>query len=107
MNAPIFAKHALRSSRDEELSVFLIAGEPSGDLLGAGLMRALTKRAGRVRFAGVGGPAMEAQGLREPASAKRYFGYGHHAGAAAAAAIAGDNPQGRAMRRSRRRPTSS
>ena len=63
MNAPIFAKHALRSSRDEELSVFLIAGEPSGDLLGAGLMRALTKRAGRVRFAGIGGPAMQAQGL--------------------------------------------
>ncbi len=44
--------------------VFLIAGEPSGDLLGARLMAALkTATGGRVRFAGVGGPAMAAQGL--------------------------------------------
>jgi lipid-A-disaccharide synthase len=50
-------------ARDEELNVFLIAGEPSGDVLGAGLMRALTRRAGRVSFSGVGGPAMEMQGL--------------------------------------------
>ena len=44
--------------------VFLIAGEPSGDLLGARLMAALRDRyRGRVRFAGVGGPAMAEQGL--------------------------------------------
>jgi len=44
--------------------VFLIAGEPSGDALGARLMAAL-KRAtgGRVRFAGVGGERMTAEGL--------------------------------------------
>jgi len=44
--------------------VFLIAGEPSGDALGARLMAALTERTGgAARFAGVGGEAMEAEGL--------------------------------------------
>ena len=46
------------------LTVFLVAGEESGDQLGAGLMRALRGRFGPdVRFAGIGGRAMEAQGL--------------------------------------------
>jgi len=45
--------------------VFLIAGEPSGDVLGARLMAALTRRtAGRIAFAGIGGPAMTAEGLQ-------------------------------------------
>ena len=45
--------------------IFLIAGEPSGDALGARLMAALRERTlGAVRFAGVGGEAMEAAGLR-------------------------------------------
>ena len=44
--------------------VYLIAGEASGDALGAGLMAALKERfQGDVRFAGVGGPQMEAEGL--------------------------------------------
>jgi lipid-A-disaccharide synthase len=44
--------------------IFLIAGEPSGDALGARLMAALGERTGgAVRFAGVGGEAMEAAGL--------------------------------------------
>jgi lipid-A-disaccharide synthase len=63
MNAPAFAADAFRPVRDGELNVFLVAGEPSGDALGANLMRGLAARAGRVRFAGVGGPAMEAEGL--------------------------------------------
>src|ERR1700761_3274000 len=43
---------------------FLIAGEASGDLLGARLMRALkTKTHGEVRFAGIGGPRMQAEGI--------------------------------------------
>ncbi len=44
--------------------VFLIAGEPSGDALGARLMAALKRLAGgSVRFAGIGGERMAAEGL--------------------------------------------
>jgi lipid-A-disaccharide synthase len=44
--------------------IYLIAGEPSGDLLGATLMAALKVRTnGAVRFAGIGGEAMAAEGL--------------------------------------------
>lgn len=47
------------------MRVFLIAGEPSGDVLGAELMGRLCDLYGdAVRFSGVGGPTMEAQGLR-------------------------------------------
>jgi lipid-A-disaccharide synthase len=63
MNAPVLATDIAGSARADTLNVFLIAGEPSGDALGADLMRALVERAGRVRFCGVGGAAMEAQGL--------------------------------------------
>ena len=48
----------------ETLDVFLVAGEESGDRLGAALMRALRERTGgKVRFAGVGGRAMAAEGI--------------------------------------------
>jgi len=44
--------------------IFLVAGEPSGDQLGARLMAALREETGgRVRFAGVGGEQMTAAGL--------------------------------------------
>ncbi len=44
--------------------IFLVAGEPSGDALGASLMAALKERTGgAIRFAGVGGEGMAAQGL--------------------------------------------
>lgn len=45
------------------MRVFLIAGEPSGDRLGGALMAGLRSLRPDVRFAGVGGPEMEAQGL--------------------------------------------
>ena len=46
------------------LQVFIVAGETSSDLLGAGLMAALSARCGgNVHFRGVGGPAMAAAGL--------------------------------------------
>jgi lipid-A-disaccharide synthase len=45
-----------------DLSVFVVAGESSGDVLGAHLMAALRRRTA-VRFSGVGGPAMSGEGL--------------------------------------------
>ena len=53
---------------DGRLDVGILAGEPSGDLLGAGLMQALRARAPNVRFRGVGGPRMLEQGLESLAS---------------------------------------
>src|SRR5579859_8157397 len=45
--------------------LFIIAGEPSGDALGAALIAALRERtSGRLRIAGVGGEQMAAQGLQ-------------------------------------------
>jgi lipid-A-disaccharide synthase len=44
--------------------IYLTAGEPSGDLIGAHLMQALKEATGgTVRFAGVGGERMQAEGL--------------------------------------------
>ncbi|MDP1578597.1 MAG: lipid-A-disaccharide synthase, partial [Cypionkella sp.] len=45
------------------LSLFLIAGEPSGDRLGAALMAGLKTLHPDVQFQGVGGPLMQAEGL--------------------------------------------
>ncbi len=45
------------------LRVALVAGEASGDLLGAGLMQALREQHPHISFMGVGGPRMEAEGL--------------------------------------------
>ena len=45
--------------------IFLCAGEPSGDAIGARLMAALRRESPQpVHFAGVGGARMEAEGLR-------------------------------------------
>lgn len=51
------------------LRVFIVAGEPSGDLLGGRLMAALRDRLrGDVVFAGLGGEHMVQQGLESPFS---------------------------------------
>lgn len=44
--------------------IYLIAGEASGDVLGARLMAALRQRRPDLRFAGIGGERMRAQGLQ-------------------------------------------
>jgi lipid-A-disaccharide synthase len=43
--------------------VYIVAGEMSGDLLGASLMRALKARHPQVEFRGIGGPGMIAEGI--------------------------------------------
>jgi len=84
---PRFARRCLSSSSGSPRPpvVFLIAGEPSGDIIGARLMRALRKQVsslwldpnpatrltpscthqypGPLRFEGVGGEAMQSEGL--------------------------------------------
>ena len=45
------------------LTFFVIAGEPSGDRLGAALMAGLQTLHPGVQFQGIGGPMMQAQGL--------------------------------------------
>jgi len=46
------------------MRLFLIAGEPSGDALGAALMAGLKTLNPDVTFDGIGGPLMEAEGLQ-------------------------------------------
>ena len=48
----------------QDVRLFLIAGEHSGDALGGKLMEAINRRLpGRVRYLGVGGEAMARQGF--------------------------------------------
>lgn len=66
------------AAKTEGPLVFIVAGEPSGDVLGARLMAAIKEKAeGRVRFAGVGGERMEAEGLESlfPLSDVSIMGY--------------------------------
>lgn len=53
------------------MRIGILAGESSGDILGAGLMQALRERVADVRFEGIGGPLMEAQGLKSEVPMER------------------------------------
>jgi lipid-A-disaccharide synthase len=49
--------------KDRTPDIFIIAGESSGDELGASLIGALQQDVPKARFRGIGGPAMAAKGL--------------------------------------------
>jgi lipid-A-disaccharide synthase len=54
------------ASPSQALRIFLVAGEESGDRLGAALMRALKQRHDKMTFTGVGGLEMAQEGLVSP-----------------------------------------
>ena len=58
------------------MRIGLVAGEASGDLLGAGLIRAIRKRIPDATFEGVAGPAMVDAGCEALADAEELAVFG-------------------------------
>ncbi|MHB1284603.1 MAG: lipid-A-disaccharide synthase, partial [Metallibacterium scheffleri] len=55
--------NSVAPSRASAPLIALLAGEASGDLLGAELLAALRARIPQARFVGIGGPRMRARGM--------------------------------------------
>lgn len=64
MNERIRGNEAAQRAGAGGLRIVLVAGEASGDALGAGLVEELRKRFPDARFAGIGGDAMRAAGVQ-------------------------------------------
>lgn len=63
MNEQVRGHEAARRSGEGWPRFVLVAGEASGDALGAGLVEELRKRFPKARFAGIGGDAMRSAGV--------------------------------------------
>lgn len=59
------------ASDDHPLTIAMVAGEASGDNLGAALVRQIVKLAPNTRFTGIGGPAMIAEGFNSAGDMER------------------------------------
>ncbi len=70
-----YVKRGLKSF-SKKMKVYIVAGEPSGDLLASGLMRALRRLVPDVKFRGVGGESMMAVGTYSDVSSGSGTGSG-------------------------------
>ncbi|MGD9638931.1 MAG: lipid-A-disaccharide synthase [Alphaproteobacteria bacterium] len=59
------SREDIHNAEKKDPRIFIVAGEPSGDLIASRLMKALKEETkGRIKFAGVGGESMKAEGFK-------------------------------------------
>ncbi len=74
--APSTRKRSARAKSKTRVRIVIVAGEVSGDILAAGLIRELARRLPGVQFEGIGGPRMQAEGCRIQHSIDKLSGMG-------------------------------